>query len=67
MKRFFLFLCLWVSMFIGLQITWVFAGMNFYVDQNHPQASDRNPGTEQLPLRTIQQAAAIAKPGNRRR
>ena len=29
----------------------------YYVDQNHPNASDINPGTEDLPWRTIQKAA----------
>ncbi len=29
----------------------------YYVDQNHPQASDDNPGTESLPWLTIQKAA----------
>jgi hypothetical protein len=29
----------------------------YYVDQNHPNASDNNPGTEDLPWLTIQKAA----------
>ncbi len=29
----------------------------YYVDQNHPEASDTNPGTESLPWLTIQKAA----------
>lgn len=31
--------------------------ITYYVDQNHPQASDDNPGTEILPWLTIQKAA----------
>lgn len=31
-----------------------------YVDQNHPNASDSNPGKEELPLLTLEQAAKIA-------
>jgi hypothetical protein len=31
--------------------------VTYYVDQNHPQASDSNPGTEDLPWLTIQKAA----------
>jgi hypothetical protein len=33
------------------------------VNQNHPDASDANPGTEELPLRTIQAAAELAFTG----
>ena len=32
------------------------AGMVYYVDTNHPQASDSNPGTESLPWKTISRA-----------
>ena len=31
----------------------------YYVDQNHPQASDSNPGTEALPWATLQHAADV--------
>ena len=31
--------------------------VTYYVDQNHPQTSDDNPGTENLPWLTIQKAA----------
>jgi hypothetical protein len=37
----------------------------YHVSQNHPQASDTNPGTEALPFRTIGQAAQLVKPGER--
>ncbi|HDQ73770.1 MAG TPA: hypothetical protein ENN19_16990, partial [Chloroflexi bacterium] len=36
----------------------------YYVDQNHPQASDDNPGTESAPWLTIQHAADVAQPGD---
>lgn len=36
-----------------------------YVDQNHPKASDQNPGTAELPLKTIQAAADQATPGTK--
>ncbi|MCP4538693.1 MAG: hypothetical protein GY832_16285 [Chloroflexi bacterium] len=36
----------------------------FYVDQNHPQASDENPGTESEPWLTIQHAADVAQSGD---
>ena len=36
---------------------------DFFVDMNHPQASDSNPGTEALPWRTIQRAVNGRQPG----
>jgi hypothetical protein len=36
----------------------------YYVSQNHPQASDANPGTESAPWLTIQHAADVAQPGD---
>ncbi|MCC7293252.1 MAG: right-handed parallel beta-helix repeat-containing protein [Phycisphaerales bacterium] len=36
----------------------------YYVDVNHPNASDENPGTEDQPFRTIQRAADIVSPGD---
>ncbi len=36
-----------------------------YVDPSHPQAADDNPGTQDLPLRTINRAAQLARPGQR--
>jgi alpha-L-arabinofuranosidase len=35
------------------------------VNQRHPKASDRNPGTKELPLKTISKACAIVKPQER--
>jgi alpha-N-arabinofuranosidase len=37
----------------------------YHVDQNHPRASDENPGSEGLPLRTINRAAQVVQPGER--
>lgn len=37
----------------------------YYVAQSHPQASDQNPGTEQLPFKTINHAAQVLQPGER--
>lgn len=37
----------------------------YHVDQNHPQASDENPGTEQLPFRTVNKAAQVVRAGER--
>jgi hypothetical protein len=37
----------------------------FIVDQNHPLASDLNPGTVDKPFRTISRAAQILSPGER--
>jgi hypothetical protein len=36
----------------------------YYVDQNHPAASDDNPGTIDLPWATIQHAADVAQAGD---
>ncbi len=37
----------------------------YHVDQAHPRASDENPGTAELPFRTINRAAQVVKPGER--
>ena len=37
----------------------------YHVNQNHPRASDENPGTEDLPFRTVNRAAQVVKPGER--
>ena len=34
-------------------------GNTYYVAQNVPRASDDNPGTEELPLRTVSKAASV--------
>ncbi len=39
-------------------------GTIYYVDQNHPQASDSNPGTEDAPWLTLQYAAETVSPGD---
>ncbi len=35
----------------------------YHVDQQHPRASDDNPGTADLPFRSINRAAQVVKPG----
>jgi len=37
----------------------------YHVNQAHPKASDENPGTEDLPFRTINCAAQVLQPGER--
>jgi hypothetical protein len=37
----------------------------YYVDQANPKASDDNPGTQALPLKTINAAARVLQPGER--
>jgi parallel beta-helix repeat protein len=37
---------------------------DYYVDKNHPSASDSNPGTEALPFATIQKGIDVAYPGD---
>ena len=40
-------------------------GTEYFVAQNHPGASDSNPGNEDAPWLTIQHAADVAQPGDR--
>jgi len=44
---------------------WAAPGDIFYVDQNHPNASDNNPGTESAPWKTIQKAANTLEAGEK--
>jgi alpha-N-arabinofuranosidase len=37
----------------------------YHVDQGHPRASDENPGTAEMPFRTINHAAQVVRPGER--
>ena len=37
----------------------------YYVDQADPKASDDNPGSRALPLKTINRAAQVVQPGER--
>ncbi len=37
----------------------------YHVDKNHPDASDENPGTRELPFLTINHAAQLLQPGER--
>ncbi len=41
-----------------------FSGIFRHVDKNHPDASDDNPGTRELPWKTIQRAVSTAFPGD---
>jgi hypothetical protein len=36
----------------------------YYVDKNHPSASNNNPGTEDFPWKTIGKAAGVANAGD---
>ena len=38
----------------------------YYVDRAHPNASDANPGTSERPFATINRAAQVLQPGERR-
>jgi len=40
-------------------------GKTYYVAQKHPKASDNNPGTKNMPFRTISRAAAAVDMGDR--
>jgi len=50
-KRFFFL----IFLFLSLSFLFIAPGntATYYVDQNHPQASDSNPGTEELPWKTM--------------
>jgi len=37
----------------------------YYVKQQHPNASDDNPGTEEQPFKTINKSAQVLMPGER--
>ena len=37
----------------------------FYVDQQHPEAADDSPGTEEAPFPTIQAAAEVVGPAEK--
>jgi len=50
-----------LTIFICLQVT---AQRVYVVDKNHPNASDKNPGTAQYPFATINKAAVLAEPGD---
>jgi hypothetical protein len=60
-------LCLACAILIGAVVVPTSArpaAATYYVDRNHPQASDSNPGTEALPWLTIQHAAQVAVAGD---
>jgi hypothetical protein len=37
---------------------------NYYVDQYHPSSNDANPGSQELPFKTIQRGVNLAQPGD---
>lgn len=43
---------------------WIEEQTVFYVDKNHPDANDENPGTDALPWLTIQHALDVAQAGD---
>ena len=43
---------------------WVMPHVDYWVDQNHPDASDSNPGTEVLPWLTVDHAVDSVGPGH---
>lgn len=52
-----------VGVYAGL-VTDVYSPQTYYVDRNHPQASDDNPGTESAPWSTLQKAAGSLLAGD---
>jgi hypothetical protein len=52
-----------VAVYAGLILD-PYMPVTYYVDQNHPQASDSNPGTESAPWATIHKAASTVKAGD---
>lgn len=56
-----LLLLLLGAVFVRAQIPAERVSQILYVNNQHPQASDQNPGTEELPLKTINKAAGIAR------
>jgi len=59
-KYFFTFIILF-SIFL---LTPIANAATYYVDQNHPQASDENPGTEDLPWKTLKKACNTVEAGD---
>jgi len=57
----FIFLSILLSIFL---LTTIANAAIYYVDQNHPQASDENPGTEELPWKTLKKACNTAQAGD---
>jgi len=56
-----IFLLIFFSLFLLANLS---LAATYYVDQNHPNASDSNPGTEELPWKTIQKAANTVLAGD---
>jgi hypothetical protein len=54
-----------VAIFVCLGLLVVSAhAKDYFVDQKHPKADDKNAGTEVLPFKTIQPAVKAAQPGD---
>lgn len=52
------------SMTLATALSGSLPAATYYVDQDHPQASDDNAGTEEAPWKTINQAATVLRPGD---
>lgn len=53
-----------VSLLLGAPACGLSAATTYIVDNRYPGAADANPGTAELPLRTINAAAQLARPGD---
>lgn len=56
--------CQILAIWIVVAFAGVASSRERFVAQKHPQADDKNPGTETLPLKTIPAAVAQAQPGD---
>ncbi len=69
MKKVFVIACVVFSLVFPIHLkanssTSSYEGNVYYVDQSHPLANDSNPGTENLPWKTISKAASVLKAGD---
>lgn len=53
-----------IFILIYLILPCILNAASYYVDQKHPAASDRNPGTLELPWKTINKANQVLLPGD---
>ena len=53
-----------VLIFLMFTISGVTTGRTLVVNQQHSSANDKNPGTENRPVKTISRAAELAQPGD---
>ena len=56
-------LLLGIGLFLCIKAVSAQQAIVYYVDQNHPDASDENPGTEELPWETITEATQTLQAG----